>query len=330
MTVQEQIDVMNNQIKEYEEQLAEIMRKHEDKLRKLNAVQSTTNAPNNNSNIRQIKKNLKTNYLNAKSTTMKVLGVFSSNKAKTNKNARYGKAKAAYKAKLEREHSQEVANIKWPLDKLKEKKITIEHGIESMIEKGTMDKETVAKFKELGWYYSEPKYYDGKLTKSSIQKLGKTLNLPVTFDELVKADANAVGKDKGMRQAREDEDEDYLDAKEMLEHAGYMLYKFKFIWNDNYILPKDWPEEISGEQAIEWATELGLFNKEKVRAIRLLKKLGYVYGYETDTTPEFLHYVGDLPEGFPKFIEFDKIIDTANKLGTKTGGRRTRRARRSV
>lgn len=195
MTVQEQIDVMNNQIKEYEEQLAEITRKHEDKLRKLNAVQSTTNAPNNNNNTRQIKKTLKTNYLNAKSTTMKVLGVFSSNKAKTNKNARYGKAKAGYKARLERVYEYEIAKIKQPLKKLKEKIIIIEHGVESMVEKGTMDKETVAKFQELGWDYHRPDIsYLGNLYPPTISKLGKSLALPITFDELVKADANIVEK----------------------------------------------------------------------------------------------------------------------------------------
>jgi hypothetical protein len=283
MSVQKQIDVLEQKIKGWEEWIPEMTRRHAEKLKRLMGITNTKIAPTNNVNMKNIKTKLQKNYLNKNtvSRTMKLQGIFGTATAKANKNARYGKAKEAYISQLEKDHKNKVEDFNFSIKQTKKEIIMLENTVEYFLEKGKMDEETVAKFKELGWRYREAYVdWDGDLIdKGRIIKYEMSLDLPFTLAELGKADAEAEVKEKASQEAQAKwaaeeparvarvlrRMQKEATAKRLLPRAGYLLKGDQFIWSHRSPPPDGWPLDFPDDDAVEWAIKFGVL-KENTNA----------------------------------------------------------------
>ena len=194
MSYQEKADALKRKIQDLEKEADDILEEYRTKIEKIEAIQSTNNAPGNNNNIKNIKKKLKY-YKEKKSSTMKVQGFFSPNKNKTNKNVRYGRAKKSYLDLLEYQYFTDVGWKRAEIKSLKNKLYELENSIGFLLEKGKIDKKLVDKVKELGWSITPPHTFVDDRTPMGIEKaLGEYTsykhNFPVTIDEMVEIDAD--------------------------------------------------------------------------------------------------------------------------------------------
>jgi len=227
MSVLSQISELNEALKIYEQQIEETEQVYKNYFTKINTVNSTKNNATNK-NIKKIKENLK-GYKTKKSTTMKVLGVFSRGQANKNKNTRYTDAKTRYKSTLLQNKNYKIQELNYKITQIKNQLWLLENGIEYMVVTGKVKQETVDTFKNMGWTYKEP-VLETKFSSSGYghpQRPGRFIlgydksimltDLESKLPELLQANSNRKTKEAANAVIKKEKD----DAIKVLEGLGY-------------------------------------------------------------------------------------------------------------